>query len=380
MARPAGPCSKSVLVGINYPWLRCGWDFGAPPPGYGPRPALEEEVARDFARLRAAGVQIVRWFVLADGFTYGSGESAPRREGRGWRFAAPELPAGFVADFERLLVLCAQSELQLLPVLIDFHWGFPGLDRHTRDAATLKLWDRTPRAARALRLHAARARAARLPEGFVKGGRGALLRDAQESARFFERALVPLLDVSRRHASAIYAWELINEPDWIVRPTGLPRRLDGRGRIDAASMRRFLRMGLSAIADHGFPGTVGFASARALRRWDSVRHPLGLGLNQVHYYPSSALSRLAHARFGNGKPCMLGEFASHQSAPRPWPDLPSSRQDPSARLALAQASGYQAALLWSYRAQDRATDPDGAAIEAGIARFVHGSALLANAR
>jgi hypothetical protein len=361
-----------MLVGINYPWLRCGWDFGAPPPGYGPRPALEEELARDFARLRAAGVQIVRWFVLADGFTYGSGASAPRREGHGWSFEAAELPTSFFADFERLLVLCAQSELQLLPVLIDFHWGFPGLDQHTRDAATLELWDRTPRAARALRLHAARARAARLPEGFVKGGRGELLRDRRESARFFERALVPLLAASRRHASAIYAWELINEPEWIVRPSFVPRRLDSRDRIDTGSMRRFLRDGLAAIADHGFLGTVGFASARALRRWDTASRPLGLGLNQIHYYPSSALSRLARARFANGRPCVVGEFASHPSAPRPWPDLPSSKQDPSARLGLVRARGYQAALLWSYRAQDRATEPDSAAIEAGVARFVHG--------
>lgn len=365
-----------MRIGINYPWLRCGWDFGPPPPGYGPRPALEQDVARDLARLRACGVQVVRWFVLADGFTYGTGPSAPQREGRAWRFDAVDLPAGVVADFERLLALCARSELQLLPVLVDFHWGFPGLDRHTRDAATLELWDRTPRAsaARGVRLHAARARAARLPEGFVKGGRGALLRDARESVRFFERALVPLLEASRRHASAVYAWELINEPEWIVRPGGLPRRLDPRDRLDAASMRRFLRGGLAVIADHGFLGTVGFASVRALRRWDSARRPLGLGLDQFHYYPSSVLARLPRARGAGARPCLLGEFASHPSAPRPWPDLPAARQDLCARLQLARARGYDAAFAWSYRASDRATDPDRNAIASSLLRFTGVSA------
>ena len=361
-----------MQVGINYPWLRCGWDFGAPPPGYGPRPALDDVVARDFARLRGCGVRIVRWFVMADGFNHGRAADAPRREGRGWRFAAVDLAPAFLADFEQLLVLCERAQLQLLPVLLDFHWAFPGLDRHTRDAATLELWDRTPRSAgtRAVRLHAARARAARLPEGFVKGGRGEVLRDASESARFFERVLVPLLEVSRRHAHAVYAWELINEPEWIVRPTGLPRGLDRRDRIDARSMRGFLRSGLALIAEHGFTPTVGFASARALRRWDSPRRPLGLGLNQIHYYPPSPLARLPRAQFANGRPALLGELASHASSPRAWPDLPAARQDIAARLELARARGYEAALIWSYRATDRATDPNRDVIEAGIERFV----------
>jgi hypothetical protein len=365
-----------VLVGINYPWLHCGWDFGVPPPGYGPRAAMAEVVARDFARLRACGASIVRWFVLADGFGYGTGLDAPQRDGREWRFfAARPLDQSFLDDFEALLVFCARAQLQLLPVLLDFHCGFPGLDRHTRDSATLELWDRSPRAqlARGLRLHAARARAARLPEGYVKGGRMDVVRDASVGARFLDNVLSPLLQVSRRHASAIYAWELINEPEWIVRPAILPSRLDGQRRVEAASMRRFIRQGLAMIADHGFIATVGFARARTLLRWDSARRPLGLGLNQVHYYPSSVLSRLRPARFPNALPSLLGELASHPHSPRAWPDLPRSQQDPASRLELARARGYQAALLWSYRANDRATEPDRERIEAGIARFAAAS-------
>jgi hypothetical protein len=362
----------SVLVGINYPWLRCGWDFGAPPPDYGPRPALAEVVERDFVRLRAAGVEVVRWFVLADGFNYGTGALAPQRDGGDFRFRAEaRLEPAFLLDFEALLALCARSRLRLLPVLIDFHWGFAGLDRHTRDASTLQLWDRSPRTgAPGVRLHAARARAARLPEGFVKGGRADVLCDAGVTARFVEHVLEPLLSLSRRHADAIYAWELINEPEWIVKSPLLPQWLEPRARVEPAAMRRFLRAGLGVIADHGFTATVGFASARALRRWDTPRRPLGLGLNQIHYYPSSLLSRLPRADFSNGRPCLLGELASHPGAPRPWPDLPVSRQDLAARLALARARGYAAALVWSYRATDRATDPEREKIESGIARFV----------
>lgn len=360
-----------MLVGINYPWLRCGWDFGAAPPGYGARTGMAATVAHDFQRLRAAGASVVRWFILADGFSYGTGAHAPERVAAAWHFSAePALEQAFLDDFEALLRLCAEFQLRLLPVLLDFHCGFPGLDRHTRDAATLELWDRSPAlgSARGGRLYAARARAARLPEGYVKGGRVDIVREAGVTERFLDNVLAPLLQVSRRHAHALYAWELINEPEWIVR-TVLSSLLDRRQRVDVASMQRFLRRGLSMIADHGFEATVGFAKASTLLRWDRSKRPLGLTLNQVHYYPASALSRLHSARYPSGRPSLLGELASHPSSPRPWPDLPASRQDPASRLKVARDRGYQAALLWSYRARDRATDPDRDAIEAGLAHF-----------
>jgi len=362
-----------MKVGINYPWLHCGWDFGPTPPGYGSRAGHFETIAADLARLAACGVSIVRWFVLADGFVYGTGQHAPQRKQGQFRFGADApLAPSFLTDFERLLQLCEDHGLQLLPVLLDFHCAFPGLDCQTREPNTLRLWDRTPRGMwNQARLQAARERAARLPPGYVKGGRRDVLLDAPVGARFFDNVLTPLLQLSQRHRSAIYAWELFNEPEWITASMPLHGLFSREKRVPLARMQSFLRAGLARIREHGFLPTVGFARAGSIARWDTPS--LGLALNQPHYYPRGLLSSLHDARFANGLPSVLGELASHPSLPRAWPDLPQTHQSPHARLALAQQLGYQAALLWSYRATDRATDPAREAVEHSISEFVRSS-------
>lgn len=380
-----------MRVGVNYPWLHCGWDFGRPPPCYGSRAGHFETIASDLARLAACGVSVVRWFVLADGFVCGTGQHAPQRRGAGFRFGA-ELPIEqpFLDDFERLLVLCASAGVQLLPVLLDFHWGFPGLDRFSDDARTLRLWDRTPGVearSRARershdtphgRLQAARERAARLPEGYVKGGRRDVFVELATRWRFFDNVLMPLLQLSRRHASTIYAWELLNEPEWITASSLRARLFSPLPLVPLRTMKSFLREGLALIRAHGFLPTVGFARAATLERWD--RPALGLGLNQIHYYPQHMFASLHDARFRNGMPCVLGELASDPRRPRAWPDLPSTHQQPSARLSLASQLGYQAALLWSYRAEDRATARDREATERSIAEFVQRGRHTSGAR
>jgi hypothetical protein len=357
-----------LRVGINYPWLHCGWDFGPEPPGYGPR-TPRAELRADLTRLAQAGVRIVRWFVLADGFSYGTGAEAPQRERGRFRFAATtKLSPPFLEDFVALLALCGELGLQLLPVVIDHQFAFPGLDRWSEDARTLQLWERAPRKAEkpSLRLLRARERASRLPAGYVKGGRADAITDVQVTRRFVHNALVPLLEASKHHAAAIYAWELINEPEWIMRR--LP--LQPGFRMSPNVVCRFMQTGLSAIRDHGFAATIGFARAKTLRALEG-RLP-ALSLNQVHYYPRGPLARLAEARFANGKPSVLGEFATRSDLLGPWPDLPGGQQEIAARLAHARAKGYEAALLWSYRARDRATLEDRALLEQELARYTGG--------
>jgi hypothetical protein len=355
-----------LRVGINYPWLHCGWDFGPEPPSYGPRIA-RAELRADLTRLAQAGVTIVRWFVLADGFSYGVGEQAPQRDRRGFRFdSEARLAPSFIEDFVSLLALCAELGLQLLPVLLDHQFAFLGLDRHSEDARTLALWQRAPESSErgSLRLTRARERAARLPAGYVKGGRADVIADARVTQRFLDNVLAPLVGASRRHMEAVYAWELINEPEWIMRR--LPFASTFRMPVEVVC--RFMQTGLSAIRDHGFTATVGFARARTLRAL--LGKLPALDLNQVHYYPRWRLARLADARFANGRPSVLGEFATRSDQLGAWPDLPSSRQEIARRLALAQRKGYDAALLWSFRGRDRATLEDRAEIERQITRYV----------
>ena len=105
-------------------------------------PRWYPEIDGHLRHFQDVGISVVRWFILADGLTYGVGAEAPvpdRTVKGGWRFEPPPLTAEFLQHFETLLerfsAACADTRpaIQLLPVLIDFHFCKPG---HTagRDA------------------------------------------------------------------------------------------------------------------------------------------------------------------------------------------------------------------------------------------------------
>lgn len=364
-----------MRVGINYPWRDYGWDFGPPPAGWRSRDPWRARIAQDLATFRACGISIIRWFVLCDGMTYGTGRDAPRRDGSQWRFdRVPTLDWAVEQDFAELLSHCG-DDMQLLPVLIDFHWAFPGLDRMTNDAETLERW-------RILEPDDV----LELPTGYVKGGRGDVIYDPRKRSRFFRRVLEPLLAVSQGRSEAIYAWELINEPEWITRQPDIGGDLPDERRIPLDHMLSFIHEGTATIEAYGFRPTVGFARARTLGDWElrarerwGGTNALGLGVNQIHYYPREG-SRLVPASFPNGGPAILGEFATHIDGVTAhvtkscrgdqWPDLVPGPQGLAARLRYAQAQGYAAALPWSYFAEDCNTVPDHAVIEAGLREFL----------
>lgn len=187
----------TMLVGINYPWVDYGWDFGDPPAAWiaaeslpARREAKRKKIEEDFRLFAAQGIFAVRWFLLADGLSYGMGEYAPRRIGGGWAF--DPLPAGhafhtrLIDDFDFVLLVCRKYDLKLLPSLIDFHWCRQGMPAGGNP-------------------------------GIIKGGRYDIVRDPQKRLAFFDRILDPLLESSTQYRDSIYAWELVNEPEWVVR-------------------------------------------------------------------------------------------------------------------------------------------------------------------
>jgi hypothetical protein len=90
-------------------------------------PTIEDELAE----FKLLGLQVVRWFLMADGTTYGINQHKPtldpQRSGQ-WRFhEVPELSEAWLEDFTRLLVSCEAQKIQILPSIIDFHFCFPGV-------------------------------------------------------------------------------------------------------------------------------------------------------------------------------------------------------------------------------------------------------------
>jgi hypothetical protein len=325
-----------MLAGVNYPWLDYGWDFGLGPPAWrGDRmePRWLGRIDDDLSRLYHLGVRIIRWFVLADGLTYGTGSQAPyaQVDSRAWRFAPPPLGSDVLDHFARLLARFAafnatgQQPIQLLPVLIDFHFCHRGAPVSTIEAST-------PDGSIA-------------DFGWVKQGRAEAITDAAQRRMFLDLALDPLLEASQQNAETIYAWELINEPDWITNGWHPDRRRTHP--IDADAMQDFLSAGVERIRSAGFKATVGFAMLETL-----LASGVTADLHQFHHYPGGARVLPADP-FGADSPAILGEFAT--SPTDIWPELGLEDQSVLNRLVRTQAQGYAAALAWSFLADDRYT-------------------------
>lgn len=329
-----------MQVGINYPWIDYGWDFGTPPLAWTGgdvgawRACKREQTRNDFRDFAEAGFVAVRWFLLCDGLSYGVGAEAPRKEEGMWR-ADPLAPghafhAQLIDDFAYALRVCDEAGIKLLPSFIDFHWCHQGT---LADANA----------------------------GVIKGGRYELINDLDKRTAFLNAALDPLLDLSLQHAELIYAWELINEPEWVTETGNLMKlRTEENKNVSLKTMRAFIADGLSRINNRlgidgrpAFRSTIGFAHWDAIEDWDSAG--LGATLHQFHYYAPDRRHIPTHS-FSPEYPCIIGEFAT--TFHRGWPDLKSRDEAHTImnRLRCLEEKGYPAAFLWAARAQDEATN------------------------
>jgi hypothetical protein len=311
-----------MQVGVNYPWRDYGWDFGEAPPGWreaGAAPRWTADIDAHLEHLRGLGIEVVRWFVLADGLTYGTGEAAPRTGAdEAWYFDPVAVSVQCLDHFEELLRRIEVSNLrhdravQLLPVLIDFHFCHPGQ---------------------------------RVTDGWVKGGRASVIASRFNHSSFFDGVLEPLLAVSQRHPHTIYAWEVMNEPEWVT--LGWDPQLWRTPPVDDATMREFLDEGCTRIRRSGFRSTIGFALRETL-----LSSASGSDIDQFHYYPAGARD-LGRSPERGRYPAILGEFATATSDT--WPELPDWDQSVLNRLRLAADNGYPLAIPWSFLARDRHT-------------------------
>ena len=289
---------KAFPIGANLPWLAYG-DFGANAwqPEGGVRTRLEA-LSRALDRVAAAGIRQIRWFMLCDGRA-------------GILFAADGTPLGlddwFFADVDAAIDAAADRDIEIMFVLLDFLWC-----DHARTEAGVQL-----------------------------GGRCDVLRDGAIRAALLDRVLTPILERYGRNAH-VFAWDIINEPEWVMCGVGAARR---RPCVGVDAMRAFV--GDAAALVHRYTAhevTVGSASTPWLRTW------LGLGLDfyQTHWYRQlESRSPLATpvSELGLDRPVVLGEFPS-RVAPAELQRI----------LDTARAAGYSAAFLWSVLADDVETD------------------------
>jgi hypothetical protein len=321
-------------VGVNYPWFSYGWDFGPAPPGWrsGDDPAWVAHIGQHLQHLAAIGVSVIRWFILGDGLSYGTGPDAPKldrcatRDGTGWGFSPPALTSEFQEHFEAVLQSFAARStgsppIRLLPVLVDYKFCEPG---------TFPVAIQDP--ARKQNV---------TDEGWVKGGRVEAITAGR--GRFIEQVVWPLLRLSSGYRDAIYAWDVFNEPEWVT--NGWHPDRGNRHPVNESEMRAFLDDSMSAIRQAGFRSTIGFNMIETI-----CQTRLYADINQFHHYTNGS-RYLERNPFDPRYPGIIGEFAT-STAEDTWPELSRQSQRILDRLKLAKTQGYPLALAWSFQARD----------------------------
>jgi len=292
------------VIGVNYPWRHYGQDFGTCAWGYEGLAGAAEELRRDFqeirARLAGRGRPLVRVFIFADG------RASPEFDESGHVTGLDDF---FFRDFDSLVEAAIQSDLQVMPVLLDFRWCYPQS----------------------------------FMNGVWLGGHSGIITESSQRASFLERALAPLLD-RYGEIREIYAWDLINEPEWVMRRLRSRLRMR-RIQIDPVAFRAFVRDATTMIHERAKqPVTLGSARPQWLRYWQG----LGLDLYQCHWYLASWRLRFAALRAGIrslDQPCLVGEAPTART-----------RLSPAGYIDKARREGFGGILFWSFRAQDRASD------------------------
>ncbi len=275
------------LIGANIPWLHYGTDFGANawrPEGGAAQPADRERLDAVFARLADRGVRWVRWFLFCDGRA-------------GIRFGGNGHPQGLddfvMRDVEAALAVAERHGIRIMFVLLDFHW--------CGNATELR--------------------------GVQMGGRANVLDDRSRREALLDVVLRPVLERYGAEPS-IFAWDVINEPEWI-------------GRSKQAGVRALLTESIPLIhSSTVHPVTVGSAGLRWLDRYASLE----LDFYQVHWYDSlkdQPPLETPISRLGLDRPVLLGEFPTK-----------GSRRTPDDIVATARAAGYSGAFYWSVLSDD----------------------------
>jgi hypothetical protein len=294
------PGQPGFLLGVNLPWLSYGCDFGASawrPQGGVARAEDRQGVADAFALLAAQGLRWVRWFMLCDGRS-------------GLRVGADGTPQGlderFFDDADAGLALAGEHGLRLMLVLLDFHWFGP----------------------------------AEWVGGVQLRGRAEMVTNGDRRAALRENVIAPVLERYGRHP-AVWAWDVINEPDWVVRRT----RALGPPAASPLVMRALIEEVTGDVRRRTrHRVTVGLVGTRSL---DLVRGA-DLDFYQLHWYDSVADQVPLDgpvSSLGLDRPVLLGEFPTLGS-PRP----------PRAIVDAARRGGYAGALAWSLLATDTASD------------------------
>lgn len=365
-----------MQVGFNYPmsYNRFGADIG-PNPHVGvkqwlaerklaeqkkvskiPLPPLFDHLDRNLQNLKKMKIEVVRFFLLANGFNYyGTGPTRrntpspnPAAPYYDWRFIPPfATDPRFIYHFELLLQRFKEAGLKIIPSLISFEFGGNSRSRDEK--------------------------------GLAPGGRADCIKDRNTRLLFLGTIFKDLVNLSKKYKEQIFAWEVINEPYWNYVPIGPLSQVPTAGPFPGSDhpalgglarypevtfdeMNEFIGQAIELIDSHGLPSTVGHRFFRDFTDrenlpWENINPPQSFryfagSKPQFHYYAKPAFSFgdpyqiKSRGLFQRNPKPFLGEFDSALNRfGKPWPEL-KGRDTTFNRLELLRQEGCELALLW----------------------------------
>jgi len=388
----------TMKVGFNYPWAFDEYGFNFGPVFFFPSaglPPWKNTLPQRLDELKALGITMVRWFLLMNGLNYGKVTTDSRGEiqtikapterlpvernipspigplqvpSSGWEFDPPDqLHPLFIDHFREMLQVFRDKRLQVIPSLVDFPFFAMPPNKLPFDPAR-SLAPRDPNSG---------------------GGRTDVMIIPSKRQKFFDTVLEPLVQASVPFKDQIFAWELMNEPSWLIN-TFTPVANDPR--MNSKHLEDFLNEGLARIESHPEfkeKSTVGHrfhSDLKSERLLGILGLPTGK-IPQFHYYakffddnevPSPRGNKFIGEIAVGANTLFFPQFRADQAAP--WPELQTKGGDATdtvfKRLQLLAKKGYTLTLLWPDEKDGQAhTDRVklSAAAQVSLRKFTSGS-------
>eukprot|EP00727_Mastigamoeba_balamuthi_P002613 m51a1_g12349 putative non-processive endoglucanase (705) ;mRNA; f:536099-540417 len=222
-----------------------------------------EAMKRELSEIRSKGARVVRWWIFAN-----SG-ILPESCWNGPLFAA--LPAHYADHVEAGINYAHSIGLMVYPALMSFDWGRGSEHRHLE-----------------------------------------IFTDSAARQSWISNALAPIVERLRNNAG-VFAWDLMNEPEWIVDSADGGDRCDDCARFKLADLKAYLNGVMSMIRGMGAkqPISLGSASLKYLtqkRLWNDM----DLDFWDFHWYSWATqyfnpLLQEASKVIEPSKPVIIGE-------------------------------------------------------------------------
>jgi hypothetical protein len=298
-------CQKRFVYGVNYAWRNFAGDFGGiaqwgikgvsvAPAGY----------VADLADMQKQGANVIRWWLFPD------------FRGDGVTFDGMNVPTGVsataLADFQKALELADQAGVFLMPTFFSFD--------NFRPTQTNM--------------------------GVLIRGIAPIALDANARKALVDKVVRPIVKAAQQspYARRVFAWEVINEPEWAVTGASLyggDQAFDPTAGLTALThgqMEAFIKDVVGGIrAESTGMVSVGGAAPKWAHAWSM----LGLDFYQWHYYdwinqywPYTD----GPGKYGLGKPVVVGEMPMDKLANQPFASV----------VGTFWQNGYAGALGWSY--------------------------------